>query len=81
MRLPGPIPPGLDEQRELGPDWAAWLDRLPALAADLTDEWGLTYDGPLWHGYCSLVAPVHTADGEPVVLITCCIAVAKAVQD
>ena len=67
--MPIVLPPGLDEQRELGPDWAAWLDRLPRLFTDLLDEWGLTREGDdLWHGACSLVAPVRTTDGEPAVL-------------
>jgi streptomycin 6-kinase len=63
------LPEGLDEQRELGPDWAHWLDTLPRRFADVLEDWELTRDGDqLWHGYCSLVAPVHTADGEPAVL-------------
>ena len=67
-RLPGPIPEGLEKQRYLGPDWGAWLDRLPGLAAGVADDWGLTFDGPLWHGFCSLVAPVRTPGGAPAVL-------------
>jgi streptomycin 6-kinase len=63
------LPDGLDEQRELGPEWAAWLDRLPRMFADLIDDWDLTRDGDdLWHGSCSLVTPVRTADGTPAVL-------------
>jgi streptomycin 6-kinase len=63
------LPPGLDEQRELGPDWAAWLDRLPRLYVDILDEWGLAREGDdLWHGFCSLVAPVVDADGTRAVL-------------
>ena len=63
------LPEGLDEQRELGPDWGRWLDAVPRLFADLLDEWELTRDGAdLWHGYCSLVAPVLTADGTRTVL-------------
>jgi streptomycin 6-kinase len=63
------LPQGLDEQRELGPDWAEWLDDLPRRFADVLDDWELTRDGgDLWHGFCSLVAPVHTADGDPAVL-------------
>jgi streptomycin 6-kinase len=63
------LPEGLDEQRELGPDWAHWLDTLPRRFADVLEDWELTRDGDqLWHGYCSLVAPVHTADGERAVL-------------
>jgi streptomycin 6-kinase len=53
-------------------DWAAWVDRLPGLAQGLLDEWELTVDGLLMHGYCSLVVPVLTAGGERAVLkITC----------
>ncbi|WP_107772448.1 aminoglycoside phosphotransferase family protein [Nocardioides sediminis] len=66
--MPFPIPPGLDAQRGLGPDWAAWLDRLPRLAADVVEEWQLTLDGPPMHGYCSLAQPVRTTGGRPAVL-------------
>ena len=63
------LPPGLDEQRELGPDWGHWLDRLPRLFVELLDEWALTRDGQdLWHGFCSLVAPVISAAGTRAVL-------------
>jgi streptomycin 6-kinase len=63
------LPDGLDEQRQLGPDWSAWLDRLPRLFREVLDEWGLARDGDrLWHGFCSLVAPVLTDDGERAVL-------------
>ena len=63
------LPAGLEEQRGLGPDWGAWLDRLPRVFADLLDEWELTREGgDLWHGYCSLVAPVRTAEDERAVL-------------
>src|SRR3954447_14909917 len=63
------LPADLQKQRGLGPDWALWLDRLPAPFLGLLDEWELTRDGDeLWHGFCSLVAPVRTADGEPAVL-------------
>jgi len=63
------LPPGLDKQRGLGPDWGAWLDRLPRVFGDVLHEWGLTRDGEdLWHGFCSLVAPVRTDEGEPAVL-------------
>jgi streptomycin 6-kinase len=67
--VPIVLPAGLDEQRELGPDWARWLDRLPRMFLDLLDDWSLTRDGDeLWHGYCSLVAPVLTDSGERAVV-------------
>ena len=68
-RMPIRLPAGLDEQRELGPDWGRWLDRLPRLFGDVLDDWDLTRDGAdLWHGFCSLVAPVLTDDGTRAVL-------------
>jgi streptomycin 6-kinase len=67
--VPIRLPPGLAEQRELGPDWARWLDVLPRRFADILEDWALTCDGDeLWHGFCSLVAPVRTDDGTPAVL-------------
>ena len=67
--MPIALPAGLEEQRGLGPDWGRWLDRLPARFLGLLDEWELTREGDeLWHGFCSLVAPVRTADDEPAVL-------------
>ncbi len=63
------LPTGLEEQRERGPDWGRWLDRLPHLFVGMLDEWALTRDGEdLWHGFCSLVAPVISADGTRAVL-------------
>ena len=63
------LPAGLEKQRGLGPDWGAWLDGLPREFATLLEEWELTRDGDdLWHGFCSLVAPVRTVEGEPAVL-------------
>ncbi|MBO0845596.1 MAG: aminoglycoside resistance protein [Nocardioides sp.] len=63
------LPPGLEEQRGLGPDWGRWLDGLPRSFADVLADWELRRDSDeLWHGFCSLVAPVRTAEGEPAVL-------------
>jgi streptomycin 6-kinase len=63
------LPPGLDEQRELGPDWGRWLDALPRTFLDVLDEWQLRRDGDdLWHGSVSLAAPVLTPDGSRAVL-------------
>ncbi len=62
------IPPGLDRQRLLGPDWEAWLDRLPGLAEAVLTGWELTLDGEPMHGFCSLVLPVRTPSGTAAVL-------------
>lgn len=48
--------------------WARWIDRLPALARSLVDEWDLTLDGASMHGECALVLPVRTADDTAAVL-------------
>ena len=62
------IPPTLAAMRDSGPGWSDWLDRLPALSASLLAEWRLTLDGPAWHGHCSMVLPVLTADQVPAAL-------------
>jgi streptomycin 6-kinase len=51
-----------------GPDWAEWVDRLPALVAGLLEEWKLSSDGWMMHGYVGLVVPVRTAGGRPAAL-------------
>src|SRR5881398_1848694 len=67
--MPFRLPPGLEAQRGLGPDWAAWLDRFPVLFSEVLDDWELTREGDdLWHGFCSLVAPVVSGGGDPAVL-------------
>ncbi len=59
----------LEAQRALGPDWSAWLDRLPARTEGLLEEWELVREGDqAWNGHCSLVLPVRTRDGEPAAL-------------
>jgi streptomycin 6-kinase len=62
------VPPGLEAQRALGPDWGAWLDRLPRLYAEVVEEWELEPEGEPLHGYCSVVVPVRTAGGAPAVV-------------
>ena len=66
MRLD--LPQGVLDMRHRGEDWAAWVDRLPGLVAGLVDDWRLTVDGELMHGFCSLVVPVRTDDGRAAVL-------------
>lgn len=62
------IPPTLREYADRGPDWAAWLDRLPRLVGELLAEWSLTPDGVATHGNTALVLPVRTEAGRPAVL-------------
>jgi streptomycin 6-kinase len=62
------LPDGVLGMAARGPDWAAWVDRLPALATGLLEEWGLSPDGWMMHGYCALVVPVRTDAGESAVL-------------
>ncbi len=63
------LPEAVVAMQRRGPDWSAWVDRLPGLLAGVLDEWGLTRDGAeLWAGYCSLVAPVVTSEGERAAL-------------
>lgn len=66
--LPVALPAGLLDQASLGDDWAAWLDGLPRLAAEVLEEWTLTVDGAPLHGACSLVLPVRTGSGGPAAL-------------
>lgn len=51
-----------------GPDWAAWVDALPATVRNRMAAWDLRPDGDALHGWCSLVLPVRTADGAAAVL-------------
>ncbi len=51
-----------------GPDWADWVDRLPALLAGLLEEWELSQDGWMMHGFVALAVPVRTKSGRPAVL-------------
>lgn len=62
------IPPGLEQQRGLGPEWATWLDQLPGIAATVLDEWSLVAENQPWHGFCALVLPVKTSEGRSAAL-------------
>ena len=62
-----PLPPEVLIFAERGPDWAAYVERLPRLLREVTEEWSLTVDGEPTHGYGSLVVPVRR-DGEPAIL-------------
>lgn len=62
------LPDGVLSMSGRGPDWAAWVDALPALVRDLYAEWELRPDGWMMHGYCALVVPVVTAGGKRAML-------------
>jgi streptomycin 6-kinase len=62
------LPDGVLGMAGRGPDWASWVERLPDRLAALLEEWELSPDGWSMHGYCSIVVPVRTSDGEQAVL-------------
>jgi len=62
------LPEGIRAFAQRGPDWAAFVERLPKLAGGLLEEWQLSVDGSPSNGYCSLVLPVRTTGGRPSVL-------------
>ncbi|ADB31463.1 antimicrobial 6-kinase [Kribbella flavida DSM 17836] len=62
------IPAGFLVVGTRGPDWRAWLDRLPRLTQELLAEWELAVDGGTAYGNCAIVLPVRTADGQRAVL-------------
>jgi streptomycin 6-kinase len=61
-----PLPPGVLAFAERGPDWAAYVDRLPRLVREATEEWGLVVDGEPTHGFGSLVLPVRRGEEAAV---------------
>jgi streptomycin 6-kinase len=62
------LPDGVLGMARRGPDWAAWVDRLPAVVGGLIEDWQLSRDGWMMHGFVALVVPVRTAAGRPAVL-------------
>lgn len=62
------LPPGVSEFAARGPEWAAFVERLPKLTAGLLEEWQLGVDGRPTHGHCALVLPVRTRGGRPAML-------------
>ncbi len=62
------LPDGVLGMADRGPDWAAWVDRLPDMTRRLLGEWELTTDGWMMHGFTALVVPVLTANDEGAVL-------------
>ncbi len=62
------VPDGFAAYAGRGPQWADFVDSVPRLAAELVDRWELRIDGEPRHGYCAVVVPVRTTDGEAAVL-------------
>jgi streptomycin 6-kinase len=62
------LPRGVLAMMARGPEWVAWVDELSKVTQRLLAEWTLRPDGPASHGFCSLVLPVRTQDGDPAVL-------------
>ena len=62
------IPPQLAARGRDLPAFAAWVGRVPRLADEAVDQWGLRVDGPAIAGSCALVVPVLTEDDRRAVL-------------
>lgn len=54
--------------RAFGEEGRAWIARLPGLAEEMLERWGLRRDGEPGAGEASLVLPVVRADGSGAVL-------------
>ena len=54
---------------ERGPEWAAFVDRLPGLVRELCGEWELRVDGPALHGHTALVLPVVAPSGPAMLKV------------
>lgn len=63
------LPDGVVAMAGRGQDWAAWVDRLPRLVADLVQEWELEIDGESTHGFTALVLPVRSDQGDAVLKV------------
>jgi streptomycin 6-kinase len=62
------LPDGVLGMARRGGAWADWVDGLPALVEGLLEEWQLTTDGWMMHGFVALVVPVRTTSNRPAVL-------------
>lgn len=51
-----------------GPEWQHWVDDLPTSVSSQLHEWDLTVHGQPQYGFCSIVLPVRTGDGEAAML-------------
>lgn len=62
------LPDGVLGMARRAPEWAEWVDGLVGLTQGLLEDWGLTPDGLMQHGYVALVVPVRTVSGRPAML-------------
>jgi streptomycin 6-kinase len=62
------LPAGVRGMAARDDSWAEWVHRLPGTAEALLEEWALTQDGLAQHGFCALVLPVRTRDGDAAML-------------
>ena len=66
--MPLNLPDGVIRMADRGPDWAAWVEQLPHLAAEFVEAWELVPDGLPTHGFTALVLPVVDRRGRAGVL-------------
>ncbi|CAN5224775.1 streptomycin 6-kinase [soil metagenome] len=52
-----------------GPDWVAFVDRLPRLVRELSEEWELRPDGAPLSGFTALVLPVVSPNGPAMLKV------------
>lgn len=62
------LPDGVLAMAARGPEWQHWVDELPTSVSSQLHEWDLTVDGQPQYGFCSIVLPVRTGDGEAAML-------------
>lgn len=62
------LPDGVLAMAARGPEWQRWVDGLPRTVGSQLQEWDLAADGEPLYGFCSIVLPVRTGDGESTML-------------
>jgi streptomycin 6-kinase len=62
------VPPRLQAQFAANPHGRAWLDSLPRLLDECTEQWNLRVESAYPDGNASLALPATLPDGTPVVL-------------
>ena len=62
------LPDGVLGMARRGDDWADWVEAPARAGEGLLEEWQLTTDGWMMHGFVALVVPVRTTSDRPAVL-------------